>query len=66
MYKNGISRGACRAMVTACDCKRDWLWVRFPLRENEILKKYFPRSSNEIKRSVDFCHSTRSAFKNSH
>ena len=49
---------------TRCDCKTDWLWVRSPLEEMKyLLKLIFPfiRSSVEVKRGVEFCHSTRNA-----
>ena len=37
-----VSRGAgaqvCARQSRACDCKRDWLWVRSPLEETKYLK----------------------------
>ena len=55
----GLSRGA-----QACDCKRDRLWVQFPLEEMKYLTLSFPRSGNELKRDVEFRHLTHNAFKN--
>ena len=51
---------------TRCDCKTDWLWVRSPLKEMKYLLKFisaFLRSGVEIKRGVEFCHSTRNASR---
>ena len=50
------SRGATARGVT--------VWVRFPFEEmNYLLKFIFPfhRSGVEVKRGVEFCHSTRNA-----
>ena len=50
---------------TKCDCKTDWLWVWSPLEEMKYLLKFifsFLRSGFEVKRSVEFCHSTRNAY----
>ena len=52
--------------ATKCDCKTDWLWIRFPLEELKYLLKFifpFLRSGLEAKRGVEFCHSTRNASK---
>ena len=38
--------------ATKCDCKRDWLWIRFPLEEIKYLLKFiFPffRSGTKVK-----------------
>ena len=51
---------------TRCDCKTDWLWVRSPPEEMEYLLKFifpFLRSGVEVKRGVEFCHSTRNASR---
>ena len=51
---------------TRCDCKTDWLWVRSPLEEMKYLLKFifpFLRSGVEVKRGVEFCHSTRNASR---
>ena len=51
---------------TRCDCKTDWMWVRSPLEEMKYLLKFifpFLRSGVEVKRSVEFCHSTRNTLK---
>ena len=42
------------------------LWVRSPLEEMKYLLKFifpFLRSGVEVKRRVEFCHSTRNASK---
>ena len=57
------SRGA---GVHVCDCKRDQLQVRCSLEEIKQLFKLillFLRSGDEVKRGVQFCHSTRNAFR---
>ena len=49
---------------TKCDCKTDRLWVRSPLGEIEYLLKFifpFLRSGVDVKRGVEFSHSTRNA-----
>ena len=49
-----------------CDCKTDWLWVRFPLEAMKyLLKSIFPflHTGVEAKRGVEFCHSTRNASR---
>ena len=46
--------------------KTDWLLVRSPLEEMKYFLKYilpFLRSGVEVKRGVEFCHSTRNASK---
>ena len=46
---------------TRCECETDWLWVRSPLEEMKYLLKFifpFLRSGVEVKRGVEFCHST--------
>ena len=51
---------------TRCDCKTDWLWVRSPLEEMKYLLKFifpFLRSGVEVKRGVEFCHSTRNTSR---
>ena len=51
---------------TKYDCKNDCMWVRFPLEEMKYLLKFifpFLRSGVEVERGVDFCHSTRNAFR---
>ena len=51
---------------TKCDCKIDWLWVQSPLEEMKYLLKFtfpFIRSGIEVKRGVEFCHSTRNASR---
>ena len=51
---------------TKCDCKTDWLWGRFPLKEMKYLLKFifpFLRSGVEATRGVEFCHSTRNASR---
>ena len=42
------------AWAQACDCKRDWLWVRFPLEE----MKYFHLLALVTRNipTVMFCH----------
>ena len=57
------SRGAAARGVTV---KTDWLWVQSPLEEMKYLLKFiFPviRSGVEVKRGVEFCHSTRNASR---
>ena len=49
-----------------CDCKTDWLWVRSPLEEMKYLLKFifpFLCSGIEVKRGIEFCHSTLIAFR---
>ena len=46
-----------------CDYKRDRLWVRFLLEEMKYFIFSFLRSSVEVKRGVEFHHSTRNAAK---
>ena len=61
-----INRGQSWRSGTRCDCKTDWLWVRSPLEEMKYLLKFifpFLRSSVEVSRSVEFCHSTRNASR---
>ena len=55
---------SCGAGAQACDCKRNRLWVRFPLDEMKHLFKFifsFLRSGVEAKRGIEFRHSTRNA-----
>ena len=55
--KYEASRGA--------DCKTDWLWVRSPFEEKKYLLKFifkFLRSGVEVKRGVEFCHSTHNCL----
>ena len=47
----------------ACDCKRDRLWIRFPLEEIKYLMFSFHCSGVEAKCDVDFRHSTRTASR---
>ena len=54
-------QSSCRSKM--CDCKRDRLWVRFPLKEMKYLIFSIPRSSNEIKRDVEFHDSTHNASR---
>ena len=47
-------------------CKTDWLGVRSPLEEMKYLLKFifpFLRSGVEVKRGVEFCHSTYNASR---
>ena len=49
-----------------CDCKRDWLWVRFPLEEMEYLFKFIYsslRSGVKGKFGGEFRHSTRNVAR---
>ena len=51
---------------TKCDCKPDWLGIRSPLEEMKYWIKFiflFLRSGVEAKCGVEFCHSTRNAFR---
>ena len=43
---------SCGAGAQGCDCKRDRLWVEFPLEEIKYLIFLFLRSGVEAKRSV--------------
>ena len=46
--------------------KRDWLWVRSPVEEMKCLFKFilsFICSGIEVKRGVEFRHSTRNASR---
>ena len=50
----------------ACNCKTDWLWVRYPLEEVKYSFTFifsFLRSGAEAKRGVKFCHLTRNASR---
>ena len=61
-----IIRGQSWRSGTKCDCKTDWLWVRSPLEEMKYLLKFifpFLHSGIEVKRGVEFCHSTRNASR---
>ena len=49
--------------VIACGCKREMLWVRFPLEEMKYLFFLFLRSGVETKRGFKFRHWTRNAFR---
>ena len=44
---------ACRGAEALYDCKRNGLWVRFPLEEIIYLIFSFLRSGNEAKRGVN-------------
>ena len=46
---------------TECHCKRDRLWIRFPLEGDNYLIFSFLRSGVEAKRGVEFHHSIHSA-----
>ena len=49
-----------------CDYKTNWLWVRSPLEEMKYLLKFifpFLRSGVKVNRGIEFCHSTRNAFR---
>ena len=48
-----VSRGA---VVQVCDCKCDMLLGRFPFGGRKYLIFLFPRSENEQKCEVQFCH----------
>ena len=51
---------------TSLTSATDWLWVRSPLEEMKYLFKFifpFLRSGVEVKRGVEFCHSTRNASR---
>ena len=61
LYNYDASRGA---GVQACDCKRDRLWVRFPLEEMKHLIFSFLPFGVEAKRRVKFRHSTRNGCCN--
>ena len=44
------------------DCKRHWLWVRFPIDEEKYLFKFifsFLCPGNDAKRGIEFRHLTR-------
>ena len=61
-----LSRGQSWRRGTKCDCKTDWLWIRSPLEEMKYLLKFifpFLGSGVEVKRGVEFCHSTRNASR---
>ena len=61
-----VTRGRSWRSGTKCDRKIDWLWDWSPLEEIKYLLKFifpFLRSGVEVKRGVEFCHSTRNASR---
>ena len=61
-----LIRGRSWRSGTRCDCKTNWLWVRSSLEDMKYLPKFifpFRRSGVQVKRGVEFCHSTRNASR---
>ena len=60
------TRGQSWRRGTKCDCKIDWLWVRFPHEEMKYLLTFiisFLRFGVEAKRGVELRHSARNASR---
>ena len=61
-----INKGQSWRRSTQCDCKIDWLWVPSPLEEVKYLFIFifsFLRSDVEVKRIIEFHHSTCNASR---